>query len=93
MGSYLSQLSWNPGTNGEPGCIRYCSGFPIASNGVDDHHSTLPVSWSKERLIAVDQVHHSLNYEIVESNIGFKSYVSMVRIFPGGDDDQDHMVG
>ena len=59
------------GTNGEPGYIRYCFRFSIASNGVDDRHSTWPVSWSKERLIVVDHVHHSLNYEIVESNIGF----------------------
>lgn len=46
------------------------------------------VSWSKERLIAVDEVSRSLSYEIVESNIGFKSYKSMIRISPTGDDDQ-----
>ncbi|KAF5748272.1 hypothetical protein HS088_TW04G00224 [Tripterygium wilfordii] len=61
------------GTNGEPGCIRYCGGFSIPSN---DRSS----SWSKERLITVDDVERSLSYEIVESNIGFNSYVSTVKI-------------
>ncbi|XP_034204547.1 lachrymatory-factor synthase [Prunus dulcis] len=68
------------GANGEPGCIRYCSGSSIPSKG--DHKA---VSWSKERLVAVDDADHSLSYEIVESHIGFKSYVSTVRVVPGGD--------
>lgn len=73
------------GANGEPGCIRYCSGSSIPSKG--DHKA---VSWSKERLLAVDDANHSLSYEIVESNIGFSSYVSTVRVVPVGDvDGQD----
>ncbi|PON47421.1 Polyketide cyclase/dehydrase [Trema orientale] len=82
------------GTNGKPGCIRYCSGFSIPSNGGDDDHdhSPRPISWSKERLIAIDHDQHSLSYEIVESNIGFQSYVSRVRIVPGGDDHQQGCV-
>ncbi|EXB93401.1 hypothetical protein L484_010729 [Morus notabilis] len=78
------------GTNGDPGCIRYCSGFSIPSNVGDK-----PVSWSKERLIAVDHAQHSLTYEIVDSNIGFESYVSTVKIVPGSDpgDDHDHQCG
>ncbi|CAB4266463.1 unnamed protein product [Prunus armeniaca] len=70
------------GANGEPGCIRYCSGSSIPSKG--DH---MAVSWSKERLVAVDDADHSLSYEIVESHIGFKSYVPTVRVVPGGDVD------
>ena len=68
------------GTNGEPGCIRYCAGFSIPSNDGDNK----PVSWSKERLIVVDDDEHRLSYEIVDSNIGFKSYVSTVKIVPQG---------
>ncbi|KAB2629647.1 lachrymatory-factor synthase-like [Pyrus ussuriensis x Pyrus communis] len=45
------------------------------------------VSGSKERLIAVDDADHSLSYEIVESNIGFNSYVATFRIVPRGDID------
>ncbi|XP_074277288.1 lachrymatory-factor synthase [Silene latifolia] len=62
------------GINGVPGCIRYCLGNSI--------NATNSVSWSKERLIAVDEVNMSLSYEIVDSNIGFNSYVSTIRIIP-----------
>ncbi|PNX89655.1 hypothetical protein L195_g045777 [Trifolium pratense] len=62
------------GSNGEPGCIRYCAGFSLPSDGSQE------VSWSKERLVAVDDVDLSLKYEIVDCNIGFKSYESMMRV-------------
>ncbi|KAA8525244.1 hypothetical protein F0562_007099 [Nyssa sinensis] len=71
------------GTNGEPGCIRYCAGSSIPSNGSTGEN---PVSWSTERLIAMDPIQRSLSYEIVDCNIGFTSYVSTVNIAPGGDD-------
>lgn len=79
------------GTNGEPGCIRYCAGFSIPSDGSNDDNNR-PISWSKERLIAVDDVERSLSYEIVDSNIGFKSYVSTVKIVPEGANGQDGCV-
>ncbi|KAJ4841187.1 hypothetical protein Tsubulata_040547, partial [Turnera subulata] len=70
------------GANGEPGCIRYCAGFSIPSDPAakDDGSLHRPVSWSKEKLTAVDDIQRSLSYEIVDSNIG---------LFPeGGDDGQ-----
>uniref|UniRef100_A0A2C9W503 Bet v I/Major latex protein domain-containing protein n=1 Tax=Manihot esculenta TaxID=3983 RepID=A0A2C9W503_MANES len=70
------------GTNGEPGCIRYCSGSSIPSHNRSGDNNHLPVSWSTERLEAVDNVECSLRYVIVDSNIGFNSYVSTVRIVP-----------
>ncbi|CAN1161853.1 Lachrymatory-factor synthase [Linum perenne] len=63
------------GTNGEPGCIRYCSGFSLPSSQL--------VSWSKERLTAVDHFRRFLSYEIVDCNVGFKGYESTVQIVPG----------
>ncbi|OIW18601.1 hypothetical protein TanjilG_13353 [Lupinus angustifolius] len=60
------------GTNGEPGCIRYCAGSSIRSNG--------SVSWSKEKLVAVDDVDRILKYVIVDCNIGFNSYESSIRV-------------
>ncbi|XP_058223625.1 lachrymatory-factor synthase-like [Rhododendron vialii] len=72
------------GTNGEVGCIRYCSGFELPSeDGVNS------ISWSTERLIATDPIDRIIAYEIVDSNTGFKSYVSKVKIVPTGDDGQD----
>ncbi|XP_017982572.1 PREDICTED: lachrymatory-factor synthase [Theobroma cacao] len=78
------------GTNGEPGCIRFCSGFSVSSegSGVDKGSE----NWAKERLIAVDHSGRSLSYEIVDSNIGFNSYVATVKIVPGADGD-DHQNG
>ncbi|XP_059644014.1 lachrymatory-factor synthase-like [Cornus florida] len=73
------------GTNGEPGCIRYCAGSSIPSSG-GEKDGDKPVSWCTERLIAIDPIDRSLSYEIVECNIGFKSYVSTVKIGPGGGD-------
>lgn len=72
------------GTNGELGCIRYCSGFgikPVANAG---ELSSYNLSWSKEKLVAVDNEEKTFSYEIVDCNIGFKSYVSTIRVVPGG---------
>ncbi|KFK26764.1 hypothetical protein AALP_AA8G290700 [Arabis alpina] len=68
------------GINGEPGCIRYCSGSSLRSNGVDSSPG-----WSKEKLVAVDHVERVMRYEIVESNLGFESYVSTVKVSPRGE--------
>ncbi|VFQ60479.1 unnamed protein product [Cuscuta campestris] len=66
------------GTNGEPGCVRYCAGFSLPSESGDG----ATTSWSKEILTAVDPVNRSLRYAIVDSNIGFESYSSTVKIVP-----------
>ncbi|KAJ6758409.1 hypothetical protein OIU74_025137 [Salix koriyanagi] len=80
------------GTNGEPGCVRYCGGSSIPSTDSVTGGDNRPVSWSTERLTAVDHVERSLSYEIVDSNIGFRSYVSTVKVVPQGDDGQDGCV-
>ncbi|PON47419.1 Polyketide cyclase/dehydrase [Trema orientale] len=78
------------GANGEPGCIRYWSGSLTSSgNGEADEKP-----WGKERLLAVDHAEHILTYELLENNIGHKSYVSTVKIFPADKaHDQDHPRG
>lgn len=75
------------GANGELGSVRYCAGFSIPSSGADN-----PLSWSTERLTAVDDDARSLSYEIVDSNIGFESYLSTVKIVPQGEEGQDGCV-
>ncbi|XP_022730601.1 lachrymatory-factor synthase-like [Durio zibethinus] len=79
------------GTNGELGCIRLCSGFSISSDG--GGHDRGSEKWAKERLIAIDHIGRSLSYQMVDSNIGFNSYVATVKIVPGGDDGHDHQDG
>ncbi|GMJ15764.1 hypothetical protein like AT2G25770 [Hibiscus trionum] len=73
------------GTNGELGCIRFSSGFSISSRG-SAGSGGFSEKWAKERLIAIDHINRSLSYEIVESNIGFNSYVSTVKIVDDGGD-------
>ena len=80
------------GTNGELGCIRHCEGSSIPSTDTNIDGHSQPVSWSTKRLTAVDHGERSLSYEIVDNNIGFKSYVSTVKVIPQGDDDQDGCV-
>jgi len=70
------------GSNGDPGCIRYCAGSSIPSSD-----GPASVSWSKERLISVDDVDFWLKYEIVDSNIGFSSYESTMKVL--NDDDNE----
>ncbi|XP_047974572.1 lachrymatory-factor synthase-like [Salvia hispanica] len=65
------------GTNGEPGCIRYCSGFGLRQEADE-------IKWSKERLVAIDEAQKTFTYEMVDSNIGFKSYVSTIKVVAGG---------
>ncbi|XP_021847720.2 lachrymatory-factor synthase [Spinacia oleracea] len=86
--SSLSNSNGIHGTNGEVGCIRLCIGSSIPpTKGCDPKiNGGEVVSWSKERLIAVDEVNMRLSYEIVDSNIGFTSYVSTVKIIQGGDE-------
>lgn len=69
------------GTNGEPGCIRYCEGFRLQR----ENNDTDEVMWSKEKLVDMDKNGMRFSYEIVDSNIGFESYVSTIEVFPGGD--------
>lgn len=77
------------GTSGEPGSVRYCTGFSVSavghSDGTTEESGVQPVKWSKERLVSVDPVRRSLCYEMVESNIGFESYVSTIGVVPSGD--------
>ncbi|CAJ1972333.1 unnamed protein product [Sphenostylis stenocarpa] len=72
------------GSNGDPGCIRYCAGSSIPSNG------PARLSWSKERLVAVDDADFWLKYEMVDSNIGFTSYESTMKVLSNGDDDESN---
>ncbi|KAL9226850.1 hypothetical protein vseg_002616 [Gypsophila vaccaria] len=69
------------GTNGVPGCVRYCLGNSFQNpNTVDNSDYSLSVSWSKERLVEVNEAEMRLRYEIVDSNIGFESYVSTIEL-------------
>ncbi|VVB10615.1 unnamed protein product [Arabis nemorensis] len=67
------------GTDGQPGLIRYCA--TTKTNEAE----TL---WAKERLVMIDPIGRCLSYEVIENNVGFRTYVATVRVMQVDDDDQ-----
>ncbi|KAF5207861.1 Lachrymatory-factor synthase [Thalictrum thalictroides] len=65
------------GVNGQPGCIRYCAGSSMPSNGSIDGKI---LSWSIEKLLSIDPIQFTFTYELLDGNIGFESYVSTMRL-------------
>ncbi|XP_030512951.1 lachrymatory-factor synthase-like [Rhodamnia argentea] len=76
----LSDCHGIQGENGEPGCMRYCSGFSLSSEGAGEVGENRPISWAKERLVSIDHVGRSLSYDMLDSNIGFNSYLGTIRV-------------
>ncbi|XP_020239033.1 lachrymatory-factor synthase [Cajanus cajan] len=64
------------GTYGQPGLIRYCA---MNMNTADDEPTLM---WAKEKLLHIDPIQRSLIYEVVDSNMGFNSYVATIQVFP-----------
>ncbi|PRQ27550.1 putative polyketide cyclase/dehydrase, START-like domain-containing protein [Rosa chinensis] len=73
------------GVPGQPGLIRYCAG-----SATDNDETT--VKWAKEKLTAIDPIKRCFSYEIVESNMGFKSYVGTIQVVPVVNDDEGCMI-
>ncbi|KAK7311760.1 hypothetical protein RJT34_10097 [Clitoria ternatea] len=61
------------GVLGQPGLIRYC-----ASN-VED---ATAIKWAKEKLLSIDPIQRCLSYEVLDNNVGFKSYVATLKVLP-----------
>ncbi|XP_020239035.1 lachrymatory-factor synthase [Cajanus cajan] len=59
------------GVPGQPGLTRYC-----ASNVKGT------IMWAKEKLLSIDPLQRCLSYEIVDNNLGFKSYVATLQVLP-----------
>lgn len=65
------------GVSGEPGCVRFCAGFKT--------HQDTPVNWTKQKLLSIDHSSMTMIYNIIDSNIGFYSYIATWRVVPCGD--------
>ncbi|KAJ1409813.1 START-like domain superfamily [Sesbania bispinosa] len=72
------------GIQGQPGLIRYCAS---SIKGADDSAETTTIKWAKEKLLTIDPVQRCLSYEVVDNNIGFKSYVATLRVVPSSNGD------
>ncbi|KAL5572581.1 hypothetical protein UlMin_022178 [Ulmus minor] len=70
------------GKSGQPGCVRFCAGFktPAEKSGKER------VNWTKQKLLSIDPTHLCFTYSIVDGNVGFKSYISTVKVLPKEND-------
>ncbi|CAJ2628048.1 unnamed protein product [Trifolium pratense] len=72
------------GIQNQPGLIRYCAST-IKSL---DSDSEPTIKWAKEKLLKIDPIKRCLSYEIVDNNMGFKSYVATLKVGPIDDDEE-----
>ncbi|KAJ6698043.1 LACHRYMATORY-FACTOR SYNTHASE [Salix purpurea] len=88
---FCNLQKWLPGVDtcyqvegepGQPGLVRYCSSSTISS---DRSHEETQVKWVKEKLVMIDRIERCLSYEIIENNVGFKSYVATIKVLPIND--------
>ncbi|KAK2392403.1 lachrymatory-factor synthase [Trifolium repens] len=79
------------GIQNQPGLIRYCASTIKAAS--DDSESESTIKWAKEKLLKIDPIKRCLSYEIVDNNMGFKSYVATLKVVPINDDDDDDEAG
>ncbi|KAL3747425.1 hypothetical protein ACJRO7_016244 [Eucalyptus globulus] len=74
------------GVSGQPGCVRYCAGFRTPVDQERDigggTEAAATLNWTKQKLLSIDPAEKMFSYSIVDSNVGFNSYVSTVRVMP-----------
>ncbi|KAL6986789.1 hypothetical protein U1Q18_043555 [Sarracenia purpurea var. burkii] len=68
------------GAYGQPGLIRYCASTVSSSSGGSDDHPT--INWCHEKLLSMDPIERCLTYEVLDNNLGFKSYLSTMKVLP-----------
>ncbi|KAG8055588.1 hypothetical protein GUJ93_ZPchr0001g31400 [Zizania palustris] len=87
LGDFCSLNRWVPsvqtcrrleGTDGFPGCVRYCAG-PVNKAAAPGEAAT---GWSKERLLEFDPAGRRYSYEVVETNKGFGRYRATLCVEP-----------
>ncbi|KAM7258824.1 hypothetical protein ACFE04_006728 [Oxalis oulophora] len=73
------------GISGEPGCVRYCSGFKTPAD--KDKRTTSDINWTKQKLLSINPSEYTFTYSIIDGNVGFNGYVSTVSLLPKKEDD------
>lgn len=66
------------GVSGQPGCVRYCAGFKTPARDINDE----TLNWTKQKLLSIDPNEMTFSYSIIESNVGFNSYISTIKVLP-----------
>ena len=69
----------------EYGLIRYCAASTSSSSSLGEES----IKWAKEKLLSIDPIKRSLSYEVLDNNVGIKSYVAVIKVLPiNGDEEQ-----
>ncbi|KAI6680013.1 hypothetical protein NL676_033894 [Syzygium grande] len=71
------------GVPGQPGLVRYCASASLGGGDSDPSK----VKWANERLLMMDPSDKCFTYEVLDNNMGLKSYVSTIRVVPMNDGD------
>ncbi|KAK2977984.1 hypothetical protein RJ640_023522 [Escallonia rubra] len=67
----------------QQGLVRYC-----ASTLPSDGGNAATTLWCHEKLVAIDAAGRRLTYEVVDNNMGFKQYLSTIKLSPVDGDDK-----
>ncbi|KAJ1390284.1 START-like domain superfamily [Sesbania bispinosa] len=60
------------------GLIRYCA----ATMTDDADPNKVSTMWVKEKLLIMDPIQRSVTYEVLDNNMGVKSYVGTMKVLP-----------
>ncbi|KAE9609130.1 putative polyketide cyclase/dehydrase, START-like domain-containing protein [Lupinus albus] len=71
------------GIEGQPGLTRYCA---TTIKGEADDAEIKINNWVNEKLLTIDPVQRCLSYEVGQNNMGFKSYVSTIKVLATTED-------
>ncbi|KAK6782463.1 hypothetical protein RDI58_020259 [Solanum bulbocastanum] len=66
--------------------IRYCASTTPPSSSEDGEAI---IKWCHEKLLTVDKIERCLSYEVLDNNIGIKSYVATLKVFSLDGDDEN----
>ncbi|CAH9142109.1 unnamed protein product [Cuscuta epithymum] len=78
----LDQSHHVEGVKGEVGWVRYVAS--TASSGNENK-----VRWCRERLVSIDHDGKCMSYQVLENNIGIKSYIATLKVLPTLDGDDE----
>ncbi|KAK2981505.1 hypothetical protein RJ640_030967 [Escallonia rubra] len=67
----------------QQGLVRYCTSTLPSDGG-----NAATTLWCHEMLVAVDAAGRRLTYEVVDNNMGFKQYLSTIKLSPIDGDDK-----
>ncbi|EXB93399.1 hypothetical protein L484_010727 [Morus notabilis] len=71
-----------PVTGLQPGVLRYAASTVTSPSG------EATVKWAKEKLLELDPIQRRLKYEVLENNVGFKSWVATMQVLPIDGDEE-----